>query len=182
MPREGTRVIAQLIDLMDCGVKVYFFEGNHDMWAYSFFEELGIVKLQQPCFLTIDGREYCLAHGDGLIREKFSVRLMYGVFHSKVARVLFSTLHPWIAFRFGNGWSGSNRRSHKPYHFRGKEEPVLQYAEKVSRERHVDCFIFGHYHDFVDLGLDSGARFIILKDWIDGGQPHARLEDGVISF
>ena len=41
---------AALLDLMDGGVKVYFFQGNHDVWTYSYFEQLGMKKLIQPAF------------------------------------------------------------------------------------------------------------------------------------
>ena len=41
VPKEGARVLAQLINLMDNGVEVWFMPGNHDIWCYSFFESLG---------------------------------------------------------------------------------------------------------------------------------------------
>ena len=42
VPKTGARVIAQLIRLMDLGVEVFFFEGNHDIWTFSYFESLGM--------------------------------------------------------------------------------------------------------------------------------------------
>lgn len=171
VPREGARVVAQLIDLMDNGVKVFFFEGNHDMWSFSYFESLGMVKLHQPAFVEIGGETFCLGHGDGLGYTKKSYAFMLKVFHNRTAQALFSLLHPWLAYRFGLGWSNSNRRTHEPYHFRGADEPLYKYAESICAERHVDCFVFGHYHDSVDLQLPSGARLFVLKDWMDGGAP-----------
>ena len=41
VPKGYVRVFGALADLMDRGVKVYFFQGNHDVWTYSYFEELG---------------------------------------------------------------------------------------------------------------------------------------------
>ena len=43
VPKGYVRVFAALMDLMDNGVKVYFFQGNHDIWCYHYFEEMGIV-------------------------------------------------------------------------------------------------------------------------------------------
>ena len=37
VPKGYVRVFAALLDLMDGGVKVYFFQGNHDVWTYSYF-------------------------------------------------------------------------------------------------------------------------------------------------
>lgn len=171
VPREGSRVVAQLIDLMDAGVEVYFCEGNHDIWTYSFFEELGIKKFSQPFVCEIGGKTFCLGHGDALGGSKKGYGLMLKLFHCRFAQRLFSTLHPWIAYRFGLAWSNSNRRSHKPYRFRNEEEPLYQYAVEMSSQQHIDCFVFGHFHDKVDLELPTGARLVVLKDWMDGGMP-----------
>lgn len=171
VPRTGTRVIAELIRLMDGGVEVFFFEGNHDMWTFSYFQSLGIKKLFQPAMVEIGGKVFCLGHGDGLGGARWNYRLMLSVFHSRVARALFSTLHPWIAYRFGLGWSNSNRRTHKPYTFRREEEPLYKFAVAKAAETHVDYFVFGHFHDRVDMSLPDGAKLIVLKDWMDGGMP-----------
>ena len=171
VPREGSRVVAELIQLMDEGVEVWFCPGNHDIWTYSYFESLGMHRFDQPLFVTLDGRDFCLGHGDLLGGASFGYTLMLKVFRCRLAQWLYSTLHPWLAFRVGLAWSHSSRRQHTPYHFRGADEPLYKYCERVSQERHVDCFIFGHYHDAVDLTLPTGARLCVLKDWMRGGMP-----------
>mgnify|MGYP003316811943 FL=1 len=172
VPREGARVVAQLVDLMDKGVEVFFFEGNHDIWTFSFFEELGMKKCFQPCFTEIGGKSFCIGHGDGLGDTKLSYRLMLKVFHNKVAQSLFNALHPWLAYRFGLSWSNSNRRTHEPYTFKGESEPLYKYAVGLEDRRHSDFYIFGHYHDSASLTMASGSRFFLVKDWMDGGCPH----------
>ena len=181
VPKYGIRVVSELIRLMDDGVEVWFCPGNHDIWTYHFFEELGIRKISQPYRVNIGGKELCLGHGDLLGGSKFGYRLMLGIFRNKVAQALFSTLHPWLAYRFGLSWSDSNRRSHKPYHFAGESEPLYKFALEESSARPVDFFVFGHFHDSVDLTLPTGARLIVLKDWMDGGCPCAVFENGGIT-
>lgn len=167
VPKGYVRVFAALTELMDKGVDVFFFQGNHDVWTYSYFEELGMKKLVQPCVVEIDGRRFCLGHGDGLGPVPFGYRFLRGVFHNRVLQFLFSLLHPWIAFGLGNGWSRGNRLAHDvSYEFKGTEEPLYKFADDFSRGHDVDYFIFGHYHADVDMALPSGARFLILKDWM----------------
>ena len=48
VPKGYVRVFGALADLMDAGVKVYFFSGNHDIWTYHYFEEQGMKRLEQP--------------------------------------------------------------------------------------------------------------------------------------
>lgn len=175
IPKEGIRVVAQLIDLMDKGIDVYFFSGNHDIWCYHFFEDIGIkVIKKQPAIFELDGHKVLLAHGDGVGGAKCSYRLMLRIFHSPVCQFLFSLLHPRLAFSIATRWSKSNRYSHREYHWAGKAERLYKYSETQSPD--IEYFIFGHYHCEVSETLPSGARLIILKDWLSGGTPHLELE------
>ena len=169
VPKGYVRVFAALRDLMDRGVEVYFFQGNHDVWTYNYFEELGMKKLVQPALVEVDGRTLCLGHGDGLGPVPLGYRFLRGVFHNRVLQFLFSMLHPRIAFGLGNGWSRSNRLArHEEYVFRGADEPLYKFAAEFEKDNKVDCFIFGHYHCDVSMKTPAGADFVILKDWMDG--------------
>ena len=92
---------------------------------------------------------------------------MHGIFTCRLAQALFSSLHPTLAFAFARGWSRRNRLSHKPYRFRGADEPLYKFAVAYAEEHPVDYFIFGHYHAQVDMTLPSGARLLMTKSWID---------------
>ncbi len=167
VPKGYIRVFAALQELMDRGVKVYFFQGNHDVWTYSYFEELGMIRLEQPHVTEIEGKRFCLGHGDGLGPAPLGYRFLRGIFHNRILQFLFSMLHPWIAFRLGNGWSKNNRLAHdKKYVFRGDNEPLYKFAEEFSAKEKIDCFIFGHYHADVHIQLPSGAELHVLKDWM----------------
>lgn len=168
VPKGYVRVFAAIQNLMDRGVKVYFFQGNHDVWTYSYFEELGMIRLTQPYVVEISGKRFCLGHGDGLGPVPFGYRFLRGLFHNRVAQILFSMLHPWIAFRLGNGWSKNNRLTHnREYEFKGEDEPLYKFAEDFAVRNDIDYFVFGHYHSSVDMKLPSGARLLVLKDWIE---------------
>ena len=176
VPKGYVRVFAALQDLMDRGVKVFFFQGNHDVWTYSYFEELGMVRLTQPTLVEISGKKFCLGHGDGLGPTPLGYRFLRGIFHCRPLQVLFSMVHPWIAFRLGNNWSKGNRLARKvEYAFKGEEEPLYKFALDFSRSNDVDYFVFGHYHVDVSLELPSGASFNILKDWIESS-PYIRFD------
>ena len=173
VPREGARVVARLIMLMNAGVEVCFFPGNHDIWTYSFFESLGMKKFSQPALVEIDGRSFCLGHGDCLGKVERSYVFMLSVFRNKLAQRLFSSLHPWLGYRLGLRWSNSSRRSHKGYVFDPENNPLRGYVEEYAAAHKVDYFIFGHYHQNLDTTLAGGERFVIVGDWLSGGMPHA---------
>ena len=164
VPKGYTRVFAALQDLMDAGVKVFFFQGNHDIWTYSYFVELGMKRCVQPYVTEIGGKKFCLGHGDGLGPGMRGYKLMRRGFHSRFLQRCFSALHPWFAFRLGNGWSRKSRLGKNiGYTFQGEEEPLYKFC--ASFPEPVDYFVFGHYHCSVDLPVGS-ARLLILRDWL----------------
>ena len=172
VPKGYVRVFAALTDLMDAGVKVYFFPGNHDVWTYSYFEELGMKRLEQPCVVGIGGKTFCLGHGDGLGPVDRGYRILHGIFHSRFLQACFSALHPWFAFRLGNGWSRKNRLAKNiGYDFKGEEEPLYKFCEDFNARRAsageppIDIFLFGHYHCAVDIPVGP-SRLLLLQDWI----------------
>ena len=172
VPKGYVRVFAALQDLMDAGVKVFFFRGNHDIWTYRYFEELGMTRLEQPYVVEIGGKTFCLGHGDGLGPVDRGYRILQGIFHNRFLQVCFSALHPWFAFRLGNGWSRRSRLGKSVgYVFKGEEEPLYQFcasfneARASAGEKPVDVFLFGHYHCVVDMPVGE-ARLLLLQDWI----------------
>lgn len=168
VPKGYVQVLAALQDLMSAGVEVYFFQGNHDVWSYRYFEEMGMKRLVQPAFVTIGGKVFCLGHGDALGPSPRGYRLLRGLFHSRVAQILFSSLiHPTIAMAFGNAWSRNNRLARREaYVWNGESEPLVGYANKVLKQRHVDYFVFGHFHVKTTYPLAGVATLVMLDSWI----------------
>ena len=172
IPKEGSRVIAQLINLMDGGVEVWFMPGNHDIWCYSYFESLGMKKIGQPYYTEIGGKRFCLAHGDRLKDARAGYRLMLWIFNNRVLQALFSTLHPWFAFRFGTSWSKKSRYTHLPYEWKGSDEPLVRFAEEeIAHGRTADYFVFGHYHIEAHQTLSDGSELVVMDTWLKGGTP-----------
>ena len=179
VPKGYVRVFSALIDLMDAGVKVCFFQGNHDIWCYHYFEDMGIEILEQPYLVELGGKVFCLGHGDGLGPGDYSYKAMRWAFHNKTLQKLFSSLlHPTLAFKIGKGWSRKSRLArNEEYHFRGQEEPLYKFAAKFARKHKVDYFIFGHFHTKVDMPLPGGARLIVLRDWVQSQSSNAMVFD-----
>ncbi len=178
IPKEGIRVLSELIRLMDNGVHVLYFIGNHDIWCFSFFESLGMrVIKKQPLTVRIADKKVLLAHGDGIGGADWRYRLMLSIFHNRVCQRLFSLLHPTLAFDIATRWSRNNRYTHKEYVWKGEEERLYKFAS--AQDKSIDLFVFGHYHCAVDETLPGGARLVVLRDWLTGGTPYFSLEGSI---
>ena len=52
IPKGFIRFQGKLAELIDSGIPVYFFTGNHDMWMFDYFtKELGIIIYREPLTL-----------------------------------------------------------------------------------------------------------------------------------
>jgi len=183
IPKTGARVVAELISLLDSGVEVYYTVGNHDVWIYSFFEELGIKKIVQPSFLEFGGKTFCLAHGDCIGKINPGYRLIIWLTTNRVCQFFFSLLHPRMAYVIARKYSEHNRKSHKEsYVYIPEKEGTFKFAQEVLEKRKVDYFIFGHFHRSVNVPIGEGSRFIILDDWMEGGYPHVCFDGEKISI
>lgn len=170
VPKGYTRFLGKLAELSDNGTKLYFFSGNHDIWAYGYFEsELGAKIYPDELICELNGYRFFLSHGDGLGPSDFGYKVLKKIFRSKILQFLFARLHPNFALWIGQTWSKNSRFSKgivsKEY---GGEEKELQliFAKQFLQKEHIDFFLFGHRHIPFDVKLGEKARVINLGDWI----------------
>ena len=165
-PKGFVRTLGKLASLTDRGIEVYFFAGNHDMWCSDYLErECGVKIIYKPQRMTLAGKELLIAHGDNMnISGKPLLQLMNWGFRSKVLRKIFSwCVHPDLALRFGQWWSGKSRKSHKGAQTAEMLTPLIEYATEYGKEHDVDYFVFGHLHYPADI--DSSERILFMGDW-----------------
>lgn len=169
IPRGFSRTLGALGMLYDRGVKVFFIRGNHDVWTYNFLQaELGIKILEEMSVVTIDGKSFCLAHGDELTGEKPHLFLKK-IFKNRFLQTLFSAIHPRWAFAVASRWSKHNRLTKGiVFPFKGVEASLYSVALEYEKKRKIDYFIFGHIHTPGNNLTPGGAGFYILGEWIHG--------------
>jgi len=167
VPRGAVRALGALAELADRGVKMHFVCGNHDYWVTDYLEkEIGAEIIREPYFFReIDGRRFCIGHGDGLGPRSFGERLIFKLFRCKFCITLLKMMHPHTVFSFARWWSAYSRGKHSQYVFVEGKDPLYLFAQKVCEKEKVDVFVFGHLHASVSTVLPCGAHFFVLGDW-----------------
>ena len=181
VPKGFVRTLGKLAELSDRGVKIYLFIGNHDMWARDYFEhECGVEIIRQPSVFELAGKRMFIAHGDNMnISGKPLLQLMNWGFRSPVLRTLFSWLvHPDIAMRFGQWWSGTSRKSHAKDDITPSSLGFLiDYARNYKAQNPTtDYILFGHMHYPYDL-KESDLRLLFLGCWDGDEATYAVMDD-----
>jgi len=170
VPKGFIRFLGRLADLADDGVKIYFFTGNHDIWAYNYLhKELGAEIHHKPVIREYDGKRFFLAHGDGLGPGDIPYKLLKSIFRNRILQFFFARLHPNFAMWLGKTWSRNSRYSKgiEAEEFAGeKKELQILFAMNTLKKEYFDYFIFGHRHIPYDIRLGEKSRVINLGDWI----------------
>lgn len=177
IPKGYARLLGKLAELTDNGIPIFFFRGNHDIWAFDYLQtELNIQIERKPVIKNILGKKFFLAHGDGLGKGDNGYKFLKKVFELKFNQFLFRWLHPDIGLRTGLFFSRRSRYANDArekqvdgkLHKNSLEETRLPVFAKeyLEKDNSIDFFIMGHYHQMKDIDLGNTARFIFLGDWI----------------
>ncbi len=169
IPKGYIRFQGKIAELVDKGIEISFFTGNHDLWIFDYFtKELGVKVYRKPQTLIINGTKMLLGHGDGLGPGDYSYKLLKVVFENKVCQWLFGFLHPNVGIFVANYWSTTRKKKQmktgKP--FNEENELLWKYAESIEQEEHFDYYIFGHRHLRLDLKVGENSRYINIGEWL----------------
>ncbi len=171
VPKGTVRLLGKIAELVDAGIKVHFFTGNHDLWMQDYFEkEIGVSVNHQPIKKSFANKTFYIGHGDGLGPGDNGYKLLKKIFTNPVAKFLFSRLHPNLAFYIARSSSNRSRinTGTSDEKFLGKENEWLYlYCKEYLKNEHIDYFIFGHRHLPLNLDIEGKANYINLGEWFN---------------
>ena len=201
VPSTGARVLFELYNLVESGVRVIYLPGNHDLWPGEYFsEQLGVELPGGPITVTHQGLRIHIAHGDE-IRTDWRFRLSRGILKNRFCMGLFRLLHPDLGATLARYTS---RLSEFRIRRRGSGNRDILYKAARGKIAHgVDVVIHGHYHfslharvggssddrgrtetgpvDRADDPAERRGELVVLGDWIQK-YTYAVLEDGKIQL
>lgn len=171
VPRGYTRFFGKMAQIIDSGVPVHVFTGNHDLWMRDYLErEIGVTLHRKPLRTRLAGYEVLVGHGDGLGPGDLGYKRMKRVFDASWAKWLYGRLHPNLAMGFAMFLSSKSRSSQPPdTEFLGPEkEWLVSYSErKIAQDPALDLCVFGHRHLPIDhLLTNKQSRYVNLGEWL----------------
>lgn len=164
VPRDYHELYTKLEQLTSQGVEVRFLAGNHDFWIGKFFCDLGIHVEKIPFELTIAGRRFYIAHGDGLAKNDTGYLILRRVLRNRLSVALFSTIHPTLAFGIARLVSKKSRDYTGKKHY-GEGDGMKEFAERKLAQG-FDYVIMGHRHLPLTHTAENGV-YVNLGDWME---------------
>lgn len=179
VPRGYALLFGALANMVKNGIPVHYFRGNHDMWAFDYFEqELGFCMHHEPIVKSLGNKQFYLAHGDGLGPGDHGYKFLKSVFASRVNQWLFRQIHPDLSFRIALFWSRRSRYANTAREGREDAEGCFNEADwltsrrlprfaaqMVQQDPSLDYLVFGHWHLPVELTFGK-AKYFNIGDWI----------------
>jgi len=171
VPRGFVRLLGKMAEIVDNGIPITIFTGNHDMWFFDYLpKEIGVTLHRKPVARSWSGNTFLIGHGDGLGPGDQGYKFIKKVFSNKVCQWLFRWIHPDIGIGIADFFSGKSRASTGEYdkvYLGDDKEWLAIYAREVLETTHYNYFIFGHRHLPIDIEVGEKSRYINLGEWIN---------------
>jgi UDP-2,3-diacylglucosamine hydrolase len=153
VPKGFVRLLGKIAEIVDSGIPVTLFTGNHDMWMFDYLPtELGVTIHRKAIIREYNGKKFFIGHGDGLGPGDRGYKFIKKVFANPICQSRKS--------RLANG--------PKDEKFMGDEnEWLVVYSKEKLKTQHFDYFVFGHRHLPLDIQLNNNSRYINLGEWIN---------------
>lgn len=170
IPKGFVRIQGKIAELVDSGIPVIFFTGNHDMWMFDYFEkELGVKIYRKPIYRVYNDKKFVIGHGDGLGPGDRGYKFIKKVFAAKWSQWMFARLHPNFGIALANYFSHKSRiaTGDSDSKFLGEDkEWLVQYCKEQEEIEPQDYYIFGHRHLPMTIRINERAVYINLGEWI----------------
>jgi UDP-2,3-diacylglucosamine hydrolase len=166
------RLLGKLAEITDAGIPIYFFRGNHDVWAFDYLaEELNFRIYPDTLIKEIGKKTFFLGHGDGLGKGDNGYKFLKKIFRNRFNQWLFRWLHPDIGTRMGLFWSNKSRVANENAGIEKVNDEGLERLagfcnETLIKQPNIDFFVFGHIHKPKIISLNATSKYISIGDWI----------------
>jgi UDP-2,3-diacylglucosamine hydrolase len=182
---ERFRPIVSIIgELIQAGIEVHFFEGNHDLYLKDFWEgQLGARVHSDARYFELAGRVLRVEHGDRINPDDRGYLFLRAFLRTGAMTWVAKHLPAEIVNTLGERAS----RASRVYTSTAKEIPkdgivqlIRRHAERSFQERPFDLMITGNVHVQDDHVFSIGnreVRSINLGSWFDSPKAFRLSED-----
>lgn len=172
IPRRPFKTLAKLAAVVERGVSVEMFGGNHDRWAGgrdSFWpKDLGIPFHVDGLDTTVAGRRAWLHHGDGLAEQKLGGRIIHKVTRSPITIAVFRALHPDFGFQLTDRLSSVLSETNKTAEAMDASAAAQErFARSVLERRHdLDLVVLAHTHRQRLIEVQPNRFYLNAGQWM----------------
>jgi len=171
IPKDHFKILSQVRDVVDSGIKVSYVVGNHDFWLGDFLtEQIGIKIFREEVEVNHQGKKIFMAHGDGLAKKDWGYRVLKRILRNRVNIFLYKQLPPDLSYPLAKFVAGKSRAQADK-----REASYLEDYKSFAYEKFkqgFDVVILAHTHlpTLESFSLNSptssrGGIYLNIGDW-----------------
>jgi len=174
-------LVEALKDLKAKGIQIIYFEGNHDVHIYDFWQkQLGLQVFHEDQYFQLGNKIVRVSHGDLINFSDRAYQRWRKVYRHKAFEKTVRAIPGKIFDQIGEILSQYSRKKSSVRRKEGGEDlrkMIRDYAEKSFSEKKFDLMITGHMHvkDEYDF---QGAKSINLGSWFETPEVYWLTEQG----
>lgn len=162
--REYSAIAEKVRELRLSGMRIYYFEGNHDLDLRLYWQhQIGVDVQSEAAFFDLNGLRVRVEHGDQMDPEDRGYLFLRWFLRTPVMIFLGRYLPNFIVDWIGRRASEKSRTYTTEVKSASDEqvrEKIKKHSLRVYGENPFDVFISGHVHVPVDI---SGEKFRCLN-------------------
>lgn len=172
---QYNELIEELQNKVKQGIKLYYFEGNHDLYLKKFWQnEVGAIVCHDALDVQLGGQKFHLEHGDQMDPEDRGYLFLRWFLRTPLMKwVAYNIPEKWIV-KLGE-WSSKKSRQYtsevKTIQDDQSTKKMLNHAHKVYKKKPFDVFVCGHthvqYESKVKMYNNKETLVINLGSWYD---------------
>jgi UDP-2,3-diacylglucosamine hydrolase len=170
VPKGHFRLFNALHSIINSGVEVHYFHGNHDLWHFGYMSDsVGVIMHERALNVSLDGKQFYIAHGDGLDPNDRSFTFFKALMTNKICQKFFACLHPTWGLALMKRFSKMSRGQHEEFQDANaaNDIPISQCEILLKGNPDIDYFIMGHWHHPIRYTLSNQSSiYVNLGDWM----------------
>lgn len=168
--KEYAFFFESILELIENGKVIYFFEGNHDFHfsntITSFLKSKttnyqNFKYLKQGIFLKLDTKKAFICHGYEFDYDNKYFKRWYKIYTSTFMQILTSYIIPYNVLIKLASWASkdSKRRGRKTFDYESMKTKYIEGAKNLLKDKQVDLVIGGHTHIIEEHEFDNDTRY-----------------------
>jgi UDP-2,3-diacylglucosamine hydrolase len=148
------------------GVKLLFFEGNHDFHLGRYFRTAFNAEVfPEKAEITIDGKRLFICHGDLINRKDYEYLALRFIFRNPLTRMLAKILPPSLPAFIARKLGKHSKENHKVAEAKWDYKQLVRRFAAARFAEGFDMVVTAHYHRPL-LEKIEGKSLLALGDWI----------------
>jgi len=148
------------------GVKLLFFEGNHDFHLGKYFRKAFNAEVfAEKTEITIDGKRLFICHGDLINRADYGYRALRFTFRNPFTRLLAKTIPSSVPAYIAKKLGKHSKDKHKAVEAKWDYTQIVRNFAAARFAEGIDIVVTAHYHRPL-LESSKGKALLSLGDWI----------------